>query len=63
MLSWSNDGGNTYSNEYQLSSGKIGEYKTRVKKNRLGQSRDRVFKVTYSDPTSFNILSAHIEVG
>ena len=63
MLDWSNDGAKTWSNEYLLSAGKVGQYKTRVKKNRLGQARDRVFRVRYSEPTKFAILNAHIEVG
>ena len=63
MLDWSNDGGHTWSNEYQLSAGEIGGYRVRLKKNRLGQSRDRVFRIRYSEPTKFTILNAHIEVG
>lgn len=61
-LRWSNDGGHTWSNHYQLNVGKIGKYSTRVKKNRLGASRDRVFELTYSEPTDLTILSAFVEV-
>lgn len=62
MLRWSNDGGNTWSNEYLLSIGKIGEYLVRAKKNRLGASRDRVFELTYSEPTPFNVLNMFAEI-
>jgi len=61
MYRHSNDSGRTWSNETQLSAGKIGEYRTRVKKNRLGAARSRVFEITYSEPTKFNILDAHVE--
>jgi len=61
MLRWSDDAGRNWSIERQLSAGKIGEYLTRVKQNRLGSSRARVFEITYSEPTPFNILDAHAE--
>jgi len=63
MYRHSNDAGRTWTNETQLSAGKIGEYRTRVKKNRLGQARNRVFEITYSEPTKFNIVDAHVELG
>ena len=62
QLRWSNDGGHTWGNWYYLSAGAIGKYSTRVKKNRLGQSRKRVWEVRYSEPTKFNILSAFAEL-
>lgn len=50
MMKYSDDGGHTYSNELWTSLGKAGEYKTRVKWNRLGRSRDRVYHVMVTDP-------------
>lgn len=50
MLRWSDDGGYTWSNERWASIGRIGKTKSRVKWDRLGQSRDRIFEVTISDP-------------
>jgi len=62
MLQWSDDGGHTWSNEYWRSIGKIGEYKYRAKWNRLGHSRDRVFRVTVSDSVKCVILNAYADV-
>lgn len=50
MLSWSDDGGYSWSNELFATVGAIGERHTRVQWRRLGKSRDRVFKVAISDP-------------
>jgi len=50
MLSWSNDAGHTYGNDYLASIGKVGNYKLRLIWRRLGYARDRVFKLTISDP-------------
>ncbi len=57
-LRWSDDGGHTFANTRYKSVGKMGEYRTRVKFNRLGQSRDRVYELSYSEPTPFTILGA-----
>lgn len=61
MLQWSNDGGNTWSNEYWVSAGKIGEYKTRAIWRRLGRARDRVFRVIFSAPCKTYWIAAHVQ--
>lgn len=61
-LEWSKDGGHTWSNEHWKSFGKIGKYKTRVKWNRLGKSRNRVLRITISDPVKVVILAAFAEL-
>ena len=50
MLSWSNDGGYSYGTELWAPIGKIGERMSRVKWRRLGKARDRVYKVSITDP-------------
>lgn len=60
LLSWSDDGGHTWSNEHQASLGAEGKYHTRVKWRRLGVSRDRVFRVAMSDPVVSTILGAEL---
>jgi len=60
-LSWSNDGGHTWSSEYSKSMGKAGEYKKRAIWTRLGVSRDKVFRVMVSDPVKRILLGAYIE--
>lgn len=62
MLQWSDDGGYTWSNEYWQTAGRIGQYKTRIIWRRLGASRDRLFRVVYTDPTSCTLVRAHISV-
>jgi len=61
-LSWSDDGGHTWSNVRQLSMGKIGEYSTRLTAHHLGSSRDRVFKLVSGDPVKPVILNAYATV-
>jgi hypothetical protein len=62
MLQWSTDGGYSWSNELWASIGKIGERRTRVKWRRLGRSRDRVFRVTITDPIRVVIVGASVQV-
>jgi hypothetical protein len=62
LLSYSNDGGFSWSSELPVEIGKIGEYKKRVIWRKLGKARDRVFKIKITDPVIVNILSAEIEV-
>lgn len=62
MLQWSNDGGFTWSNEAWAPIGKIGEKLRRVRWRRLGKARDRVFKVTITDPVKVVICGASAEV-
>lgn len=61
MLQWSDDGGYTWSNEYWVSVGKQGNYRSMVNFHRLGMSRDRVFRVTVTDPVRWVFCGASIE--
>ena len=49
MLRWSDDGGNTWSNEYQLGTGALGQFSKLCYMNRLGYGRNRVFWLRYGD--------------
>lgn len=62
MLCWSDDGGYSWSNEIWRSIGKIGATKSRVRWLRLGRSRDRLFKVTITDPVRRIITGAELTV-
>lgn len=59
-LRWSDDNGHSFSNQRTASIGKIGEYRKRVRFLRLGQSRDRVYEISFSDPVPFTLLGAHL---
>lgn len=60
-LRWSNDGGFTWSSFLLRSMGRIGAYLTRVAWNCLGQSRNRVWEISTSEPVPVRILGAWVE--
>ena len=62
MLDWSNDGGNTWSNELKSKMGKLGARMARVIFRRLGKSRSRVFRLTITDPVKRVLIDADIDV-
>lgn len=62
MLQWSDDGGQTWSNEYWRDIGAIGKRLTRVIWRRLGSSRDRVYRVRVSDPVKVVLIGAELDV-
>lgn len=61
MLSWSDDGGHTWSNNHEAYMGKSGEYSKRLIWYRLGKSRGRIFRLSISDAVKKVLLSAHIQ--
>lgn len=60
MMSYSDDGGFTWSYERTVSIGRVGRYKQRCRWTRLGSARDRVWKVSFSDPIFTQINEAYI---
>lgn len=62
MLQWSNDNGNSWSNEHWVSIGAIGARLTRATWRRLGWARDRVYRIRVSDPVSITLLGAQLDV-
>jgi YVTN family beta-propeller protein len=61
LLSWSTDGGHTWSNDHAASMGKTGEYNTRMVWRRLGCARNRTFRLAISDPVKKVITGGYIE--
>jgi hypothetical protein len=61
-LEWSDDDGNTWYDRGWKSIGKKGEYRKRVFWNRLGSSRERIYRVSMSDPVEWILSSAELEV-
>lgn len=57
-LSYSDDGGHSWSPERTTYLGEQGQYLRRCIWRRLGQSRDRVFRVVCCDPVKFNLIGA-----
>lgn len=62
MLEYSNDGGNTWSNQIFKSVGALGNYINRVVFHQLGQSRDRVFRLTMTDPVDWALSGASVDI-
>lgn len=62
MLQWSDDGGHSWSNEHWTTIGARGKTKTRAIWRRLGSSRDRVYKVSITDPVKVTMLGADLVV-
>jgi len=62
MLQWSDDAGHSWSNEHWAAIGPIGSRLTRVIWRRLGQARDRVYRVRISDPVKVTFIGAEIDV-
>lgn len=60
ILRWSNDGGFTFGNDHILKLGKVGEYRKRAIKRRLGYARDRVFEIEMTDPVYRVVVSANL---
>lgn len=61
-LDWSDDGGHTWGNEHWVSMGKIGEYTRRAIWRRMGRSRNRILRLTITDPVKVVILGAYAEL-
>ena len=60
MLTYTNDRGHTYSDEQWQDIGAIGEHEPGVRWRRLGRSRDRIYKFTFTDPVKFVALGAYL---
>lgn len=61
MLSWSDDGGYTWTGERMLRLGNVGQYKKKLQFRKLGSSTLRTYKVRFSTASRVNVLSASME--
>lgn len=59
ILRWSDDGGYTWSNDYILNCGSLGQFKARVRKIQLGRARKRVWEVYGTDPVLIRFANAY----
>lgn len=62
MLQWSDDGGHSWSHEHWVPMGRLGERRVRAVWRRLGSARERVLRLTVTDPVPVNLISARLEV-
>lgn len=58
MMTYSKDGGHTWSNEVWSDFGRIGQYKARATWRRMGRARDWVVKFRISDPVKTVFIGA-----
>lgn len=56
QLAYSNDTGVTYTNERSAPLGKLGEYSNRSRILSLGMGRNRVYRITMTDPVPFILV-------
>jgi hypothetical protein len=59
-MQYSDDGGNTWSNELVESIGSIGEYKNRARWHGLGESRNRIYMFTISDNVKVEVVGVYL---
>lgn len=62
MLSWSDDGGATWSSEHWRTMGAIGARKTRAIWRRQGQFYSRIYKVAVTDPVMPALIGAYADM-
>lgn len=61
-IEWSDDGGHTFPYARTVRIGRMGERKMRAAARRLGKSKDRVFRVSISDPVKRIFLGAGVRM-
>ena len=62
MISYSDDGGHTWSAEQWHSLGVEGDYLRRVVLTQQGNSRDRRYRLRFTDPFGWTLIAAHGDV-
>jgi hypothetical protein len=60
LLEWSDDGGDTFPYSRLVPIGRLGERNLRAIARRLGKSRDRVFRITITDPVKRVFIDADV---
>lgn len=62
LMRYSDDGGHTWSNWRERSLGKQGQHEKRVRFNRLGAFRARIWQVQVSSPIKRDLLGASAQL-
>jgi hypothetical protein len=62
MLDISNDGGRTWRPFSTRKMGATGEYHQRIRWQKLGSSRDRIYRMAVSDPVKVTVSDAQLEL-
>ena len=61
MIRFTDDGGRTFSAEMWHSLGVGGDYHKRVILQNQGRAMQRIYELTYSEPTPFSLIEAHMD--
>ena len=61
LISWSNDSGNSYGNTHEVGMGKQGEYGFRSRLQLCGHGRNRVWKLSGSDPVLTILVALQVD--
>lgn len=61
IISWSNDAGNSWSNEREVSLGKIGEFNKRARLTMLGTGRNRTWRIVITDPVKVVLIGLLVD--
>ena len=62
LMSYSDDGGRTFTNDREGSMGDVGQYRKRIKWNRLGRFYQRVIRLRGSSAVRRAIITAEAEL-
>lgn len=62
MVRYSDDGGRTYSAEQKADLGQGGEYMTKVELYQQGSSYERLYEISYTEPTPFALIDAQADI-
>lgn len=60
-LRWSDDGAHTWSSYRTQSIGLTGEFQKRVRFQRLGKSRNRIYEMAFNDPVALRVVDAYVK--
>jgi hypothetical protein len=62
FICYSDDGGHTWSNWRERSLGNVGEYGKRIRLDRLGSFRERIWRIRVSSPVKRDIIAASAQL-
>jgi hypothetical protein len=62
IMNTSDDGGFTWSDNRYATTGRMGAYRTRIRWNRCGTGRDRLFRFSTTDPVKIAIVDAYAQM-
>ena len=62
MLSYSSDGGKTFSSEIFRPLGKTGEHRQRAVWRRLGRFKERTIRLKVTDPINIRLIGANADL-